>query len=177
MAARTFLLAEALKPATGEAFAELLHRADTTSSSVPTGADALLALAERDPTRAGFYSTLTWTRKQLPLLTLRAWPAMGGLPDSWCQGSIAETAEFVRRQGVPESATRLQQLVSLQQQVDRDELVQWLSNVPLLVVPETLLHQRPLHPTAIWAVDDGSHRAIVLALLDVESVVALVGEP
>jgi hypothetical protein len=177
MAATTFLLADALKPKKGETFAELRLRADEAASSVPHGAEALAMLDERDPARARRYRTLTWRRRQLPLRDVRVWPGMGGLPDSWCEGSVVDTANRLRREGVPESAARLKDLLPLLSSIDRDELMNWLLHLPLLVVPDALLRDRPSHPTALWALDDGGHRAIMLSLLDIESVAVLVGEP
>jgi tetratricopeptide (TPR) repeat protein len=177
MAATTFLLADALKPKEGETFAELRLRAEEATSTVSHGAEALAALGERDPARAHRYRTLTWRRRQLPLRDLRVWPGMGGLPDSWCDGSVVDTANHLRREGVPESAARLKDLLPLLSNIDRDELSDWLSYLPLLVVPDVVMHDRPPHPTAPWRLDDGCHRAIMLCLLGIESVAVLVGEP
>jgi tetratricopeptide (TPR) repeat protein len=178
-AARAFLQADGLKPTAGETFAELVGRAEETSLQIPDGLEAMDALDVRDPVRSARYRTLTWTRRCLPLSELRVWPGMGGLPVTWCRGSVVDTANRVRRAGLPESATRLKELLSLRDddQVDRDQLVKWLSRVPLLVVPDSLLHDRPSSSTELWAIDDGCHRAVVLSLLGVESAIVLAGEP
>ncbi len=177
LAATTFLLANALKPKVGETLAELQLRADAAASSVPHGAEALVVLGERDPVRAHRYRALTWRRKQLPLRDVSVWRGMGGLPDSWCEGSVVETAKRLRREGVPDSAARLRDLLPLLSSIDHGELMNWLTYLPLLVVPSALLHDQPFHPTTLWTIDDGCHRAVLLSMLDVESVAALVGEP
>jgi len=176
-AAATFLMAEALRPREGEKIADLRLRVDEAAASVRQGAGALALLADRDPVRSHRYGLLTWRRRSLPLREMRVWPGMGGLPDSWCEGSVAEVAGRLRREEMPESATRLKRLLALMSELDREDLTTWLTYLPLLVVPDAVLHGRPPHPTAPWDIDDGCHRAVMLSLLEVESVPVLVGEP
>ena len=176
-AATTFLVAEALKPREGEKIADLRLRVDDAAASVRRGAGALALLSDRDPVRSRRYGLLTWRRRRLPLDEMRVWPGMGGLPDSWCEGSVAEVAGRLRREEAPESATRLRSMLALIGQLDREDLTTWLAYLPLLVVPDAVLHGRSPHPTAPWGIEDGSHRAVMLSLLDVESVPVLVGEP
>lgn len=71
---------------------------------------------------------------------------------------------------------RLTSLLALVDKHERDDLIAWLTVMPLLVMPDEFLHSRSPDPGAPWAIDDGCHRAVMLSLLGVESVPALVGE-
>jgi tetratricopeptide (TPR) repeat protein len=176
-AATAFLLANVLKPAKGETPQQLRARADDATLAVPEGAAALALMDQQDPERAQRYRSLTWRKRQLPLSVMRVWPSMGGLPDSWCQGSVVDTANHLRHEEVPGSAPRLEGLLALVNSVDRRELIDWLSYLPLIVVPDAMIGGRPAIPGVEWVIDDGCHRAVMLGLLDVDSAAVLVGEP
>lgn len=175
LAAAAFLCADEMKPVDGEELSALRIRAAATE--FPVGLAALGLLALKDPVRASRYRALVWLSRVVPFAELRAWPGAGGLPEAWCAGSVVETADFVRREGVPASAVGFLRLLALLDEVGRDVLVEWLSVLPLLAVPDELLHGRVSHATARWALDDGCHRAVMLSLLGVESARVLVGSP
>lgn len=175
-AACVFLLADELKPRGEEKIADLRLRAAEAAASLRQGPATLTKLADRDPVRSRQYGLLTWRRRRVLLHELRVWPGMGGLPESWSAGSVVEVADRLRHGVVPESAMRLTSLLALVDKHERDDLIAWLTVMPLLVMPDEFLHSRSPDPGAPWAIDDGCHRAVMLSLLGVESVPALVGE-
>ena len=175
-AAAAFLLAEALKPREGESFAALCERAQRTSPERPNGREPLTDLRRRDPVRAARYEQFVWTPQVLPLAQIRVWPGMDHLPASWCEGAVPQVASYVRRFGVPETARRMHSIWALTSTIEPATLIDWLECIPLPVIPDAMLHDRPPLSGAPWSLDDGCTRAVVLCLLGVESVRVLVGE-
>ena len=171
------LLSYALKPDDRETFSDLQRRADETALSTPRGPGALAAVAAMDSRRADYYKALSWRHARLPLRDLRPWPGMSGLPRDWCHGTIEDTAELIRREGMPASAERrLCSMVALADQYSRREVVSWLTRLPLIAVPDAVLHDRPAHTTAAWGLDEGCARSVALSLLGVKTAGVLVGE-
>jgi len=171
------LLADALKPRRGEGVADLRMRLASTVAGVPRGEDALIALSSRDPLRERRYRGLRWRADVLPLARIRVWPGMDGLPKSWCEQSVEQTADFVRANGLPRADSRLSKMLALRDRMSPDELVDWLTYLPLPVLADDLLHNRPPCPGVPWALDDGCARAVTLSLLGVASVAVVLGEP
>ena len=171
-------LADALKPRGQETLGDLRRRAAATARLTSRGGQALAEVAARDSRRADYYKALSWRSARLPLRSLRPWPGMSGLPKDWCHGTVEDTAELIRQEGVPASAQRrLRSLLAMADQHGREETVAWLTSLPLIAVPDAILHDRPAHATALWGLDDGCARSITLSLLGVKAVVVLVGEP
>jgi len=177
VAAATFLVADALKPTRGETIAAIRSRAVAAQEAAVAGAGALARLGVHDPERAHRYGALTWSVRTMSLAQVRVWPGMGGLPLPWCAGSVDDVAARLAAGRVPASASRLVAMLSATGDLARHEAISWLTFLPLLVVPDALLHDHLPHPGSPWALDDGCHRAVLLALLAVGSVSVLVGEP
>ena len=171
------LLADALKPRRGETLPDLRARFDSTVARTPRGAEAMLLLDQHDQIRANRYRNFRWRTCALPLAQIRVWPGMEGLPGSWCERSVEETAWFVKTAGGPVAGSRLSRMLGLRSKIGMTELVEWLTCLPLPVLPDHLLHRRPPCPGAPWALDDGCARAVTLSLLGVSSVAVILGEP
>jgi len=155
----------------------LRARSGAAQEAAVRGAGALVQLGVRDPVRAARYGALIWRSAVMPLAQVRVWPGMSGLPVPWCAGSVDDVAARLSAGGVPASASRLAELLVAVAGLTRDEAVSWLTFLPLLVVPDALLHDRPPHRGSPWALDDGCNRAAALALLAVGQVPVLVGVP
>ena len=99
----------------------------------------------------------------IPMTQIRAWPRAGGLPADWTdQHSIGDLGKMLRDPGisVPDNAVRLRSILDFSR--DTRNLDQ-LRLIPSIALPE--FHgQRSKMETVPWTLDDGSHRALVLAM-------------
>jgi hypothetical protein len=180
--AAAFLLADALKPGPQEHFAELLVRAETAAARLPVGAEALALIHWRP--RADLYARLAWTEQLLPLEQLRVWPEMGGIPLASCHGSVVDVAARLHQDGIP-AGSHLHEFIRLTaEEAERERIVCWLSRLPLIAFSGAALASSEQyafawsaseHATA-FALDDGSHRGLLLSLLGTTHARVFVGD-
>jgi hypothetical protein len=101
---------------------------------------------------------------------LAVWPRMGGLSSAATRGSAVETARHILESGLPQRARRLRSLVDVATS-DPAGIERVCRALPLVAVEYGVLFEAQRRSLP-WALDDGSHRAVVLALisprLDVE---------
>lgn len=172
-AAEAFLLADLLKPRMGETLSGLKLRAITAKPPLKNGS-ALELLMEKDKARGMRYSMLTWETAVLRLDELSVWPKMDHLPEEWCEGSVIDVVEIIKRNELPAGARRLRRILETLRDEGAKASAEWFELLPLLAVPETVLHNRSgYHPA--WTLDDGCSRAVALGLLGVGHVTVLVG--
>jgi hypothetical protein len=98
---------------------------------------------------------------------------MGQLPRPWTAGDITRTARLVDAQGCPAGASRLRQFMAWRLRAPAVSLA-FCEELPLIAVPERILNAtstRRVH----YCLDDGSHRALMLALAGVDVVRAYLG--
>jgi hypothetical protein len=163
-------LADQFKP-NGRPVATLLALLDELEGS---DRDRIVApLPPGDPERLRRLSAFTFVPEEVALTRLRPWPGMGGLPRRWTDaGSVVDLAAQVRAHGVPPRAYRLDEMWTWAR-LHRAEALVWLRRLPLIAIPE--FHPRvPVTPAPL-TLDDGSHRAVVLALLGEVSAPCWVG--
>lgn len=126
-----------------------------------------------DPVRRTRLAGFTFTPAEVPLSHLRPYPGMGGLPRAWTDGgSVADTAHIVAARGVPNSALRLDRMWEWAR-THRAQAPHWLTSLPLIALPE--YHARAPLPAMPLTLEDGSHRAVVLAMLGIASALCWVG--
>lgn len=164
-------LADRLKPA-GRPMSVLSGLLDDLD-----GADhdrIVASLDPGDPERSRRLGAFVFTAREVPLARLRPWPGMGGLSREWTDtGSVVDVAARVRANGVPAGADRLEELWTWARKQPTQALI-WLRRLPLIVLPE--FHARAPMPAAPLTLDDGSHRAVVLALLGEATASCWVGD-
>ena len=99
----------------------------------------------------------------IPMAEIRMWPRAGGLPAEWTdQYSIAELGRILRTGDmiVPDDASRLRDMLEFATGHNRLDLLR--STLPI-ALPEFHADRKELKNTP-WTLDDGSHRALVLAM-------------
>ena len=167
-----FLRAEAGKPQSGETsderhlrLAAYVHQLQASTRDEMTG-------QVKDETRRQRFTEWTWRLDRLPLTDVGPWPRMGGLPADWTKGSVLDTAQLIRTHGCPRTAERLAHLIAA---IDTTNLHE-LEDVPLLACPSGELF--PTNPRRVpWTLDDGSHRAVLLALHGRTTIHTWIGMP
>jgi hypothetical protein len=175
-ASRAFLLANALKPHGSESLEELWARAHDLGPTYESLPSPLATLTRQDPPRGLRYASLSWELTDIDLTEVTVWPGMSGLPQEWTDGSVVDVAARVIGEDLPNSAGRLAGLLRFVEQIETSDAVEWLTTLPLLIVPETLLHTRLLQPRQHWTLDDGCARSVALAILGVSSVRVYAGK-
>jgi hypothetical protein len=163
-------LADWLKPAgrSVDTLSTLLNEVDCADRD-----RIVLSLRPGDSQRLRRLSAFTFAPDEVRLARLRPWPGMGGLPCQWTDvGNVVDVAARVNVYGVPAAATRLEQMWTWARH-HRAQALSWLRRLPLIAIPE--FHARAWISTSPLTLDDGSHRAVVLALLGEVSAPCWVG--
>jgi hypothetical protein len=176
-AARAFLLANELKPREGESFSSLCGRAKEALVAFDDGDTCIFMLTERDERRARRYGDLYWRLTTLDLAEVTVWPGMSRLDPALTEGSVLEVAERLQGKQLPHEVERLSRLLRLSDEIGVAAAIEWMTLLPLLGMPDGVLHQRVVAPLQYWTLDDGCARSVALATLGVTSVRAYVGEP
>ena len=162
-ACETFLIANAAKPHQSEAAPVTLHRIEQIRQDIAIWPDERLLLAVTDEARRRRFSAANWNCQLISLDDLAVWPRMGGLPDAATRGSAVDAARYVKDKGIPPGATRLGALVKAARG-DPVGIEQVCRALPLITIERALFSDPSFHRTS-WILDDGSHRAVTLALI------------
>jgi hypothetical protein len=151
------------KPTQPEAASVILDRIEQFLAKVGSWSNERVCLAVTDESRRHRFIESVWDRRTVGLDDLAVWPGMGGLPSAATRGSAAETARYILENGIPQRASRLRTLVEAARR-DSHSIERVCRALPLIAVEYSMLFgvKRQLMP---WALDDGSHRAVVLALI------------
>jgi hypothetical protein len=151
------------KPSQPEGAAVTLGRIEQLLADVVSWSNERVCLAVTDQARRRRFAESVWDRGTVGLDDLAVWPGMGGLPFAATCGSAAETARHILEKGIPPGAPRLRALAEAARS-DPPGIERVCRALPLIAVDYGVLFgaQRQLMP---WALDDGSHRAVVLALI------------
>lgn len=133
-----------------------------------------------DEEREARYQRHDFVLIPLPFAKMRVWPAAGGLPRDWTEKwSVADLARNINGRPDSEIPPRLGELLSfLTQSGDLSVAVAQLATIPAVALPE--FHQDRLKASfdpAMWSLDDGSHRAVALAMLGYTHLWCFAGVP
>jgi hypothetical protein len=162
-ACEIFVVADMAKPSQPEEASIILDRIEQLVADVASWSNERVGLAVTDEARRRRFTESVWDSATVGLDDLAVWPRMGGLPSTATGGSATETAEHILEKGVPQGASRLRALVERARR-DPHGTERVCRALPLIAVEYGVLFgtKRRLMP---WALDDGSHRAVVLALI------------
>lgn len=172
---RSFLAADGLDSIDETRSVREVTRRIRASVAALEGID-LDQLLERvqDAARRQRFASLRWRFRAIRLNSIGAWPGMGGLPLTWTAGPITDTARLVEERGCPTNAARLRQLVAWRRRAPAAALA-FCEALPLIAVREGILNET-LREKVTYCLDDGSHRALILALAGVDVVRTYVGQ-
>jgi hypothetical protein len=162
------------KPSQREVASVTLGRIARLMQDVTSWSNERVCLAVADEARRHRYMESTWNTGLVRLDELSAWPQMGGLPSDATRGSVVETAQYIRENGLPKGADRLRRLIDAAKR-DASGVEQICRALPLIALDHGRLFTARSQRTR-WALDDGSHRAVLLALISKRTYVnALIG--
>jgi len=158
-----FVVGNMAKPSQPEAASIILSRIEQLLANVRSWSNERVCQAVTDEARRRRFTESVWDRRTVGLDDLAVWPRMGGLPSAATRGSAAEAAWHILESGIPQKASRLRTLVEAARR-DSPGIERVCRALPLIAVEYGMLFgaKCPLMP---WALDDGSHRAVVLALI------------
>ncbi len=125
--------------------------------------DECVHLAVTDGARLCRFAASNWEIATLNLEDLAVWPRMGGLPLAATDGSPVETARYIRDNGIPSGASRMRAFADAARS-DTSGVEGICRALPLIAMEYSRLfksHSQRL----LWGLDDGSHRAVILALI------------
>jgi hypothetical protein len=162
-ACEIFVVANMAKPNRPEAASITLGRIEQLLENVVSWSNERVCRTVTDEARRRRLTGSVWDRGTVGLADLAVWPRMGGLPFAATRGSAAETARHITENGVPPGASRLRTLVAAARS-DPAGIEQVCRALPLIAVEYGMLF-RARRRVMPWALDDGSHRAVVLALI------------
>lgn len=162
-ACEVFVVSNMAKPSQPEAASVILGRIEQLLANVGSWSNERVCLAVTDEARRHRFSESVWDCRTVGLDNLAVWPGMGGLPFAATRGSAAEVARHILENGIPQRAARLRAFVEAARR-DSPGIERVCRALPLIAVEYGMLFgaKRRLVP---WALDDGSHRAVVLALI------------
>jgi hypothetical protein len=162
-ACEIFAVANMAKPKRPEAASVTLERIEQLMQDVASWPDERIRLAVTDEARRCRFAESSWEIGTVKLENLAVWPRMGGLPSAATRGSPVETARYIRDNGLPEGASRLRIFVDAARS-DASGCEKICRALPLIVMEHSRLFKT--HSQRLpWGLDDGSHRAVVLALI------------
>ena len=162
-----FVVANMAKPSYPEASAVILALIEQLLKDVASWTDEEVYRSVTDEARRKRFAESSWRRTTVELTHLAVWPRMGGLPSIATRGSVIDTADYILKCGIPTSADRLRPLVDAARS-DPNGIERVCRALPLIAVDYGMLRQ-DINRSAPWALDDGSHRAIALALISPQS--------
>jgi hypothetical protein len=162
-ACEVFVVADMAKPSQPEVASIILGQIEQLLANMVSWSNERVCLAVTDEARRRRFTESAWDRATVGLDDLAVWPRMGGLPSAATCGSAVETARHILENGIPPGASRLRALVEAARR-DPPGIERVCRALPLIAVEYDVLFgaKRRLIP---WALDDGSHRAVVLALI------------
>jgi hypothetical protein len=177
-ACEIFVVADRAKPSQPEESPVILGRIEQLLSDVVSWSNERVCREVTDEARRRRFTESVWASATVGLDDLTVWPRMGGLPFAATRGSAAETAQYIRKNGIPQGASRLRALVETARR-DPPGIERVCRALPLIAVKYGVLFSGKRAPMP-WALDDGSHRAVVLALIsarpDVDVLIGIPGE-
>ena len=174
---RVFLLAEQCKPANLDlrevSFEQVL------SWGNPRLEQWLDGYRITDEHRRNRYEGHSFVLLPLPLSEVRLWPGAGGLPKDWTDSkSVRDLADWLTgpdASRIPPEAERLNQM---RDSVARELVaLEQLSVIPAIALPEFHGARRQELAGVPWTLDDGGHRALMLAMHGHKDLWCLVGIP
>ena len=171
----TFAVADMSKPGRPEPADATLSRIGSSLETVRSWTDQRLWLAVTDEARRQRFADFTWHSAIVGLADLAVWPRMGGLPSGATEGSAVDTANYIRQNGIPQAAERLRMFAEAARR-DAGGAERICRALPMIAVERGVLFEAsPGGPPL--ALDDGSHRAVVLAMISSRAdVEVLLGE-
>jgi hypothetical protein len=126
----------------------------------------------------------TWALKRIPLSECGVWPKMGGLPPAATYGTVLDTAKYIRPYLTSKKrmVAKMKKAVYIQKLGAFAELI--TEYVPIVVFEGSIIRHHKLSSAASrkpykhckYDIDDGSHRAVALALQGKTQILALVGK-
>jgi hypothetical protein len=130
------------------------------------------------------YFNSTWALKRIPLSECGVWPKMGGLPPAATYGTVLDTAKYIRPYLTSKKrmVAKMKKAVYIQKLGAFAELI--TEYVPIVVFEGSIIRHHKLSSAASrkpykhckYDIDDGSHRAVALALQGKTQILALVGK-
>jgi hypothetical protein len=153
-AKRTFVLANTLKNGPFDSREAFLTSFEKCSAEVAKLSDGVVdSLIGKYPPRLLDYNRAAWRFDILDLSECCVWPHMGARP--WAQGRVTNVAELFKKHEPPDS-----RVWDMKQFADI-----FSSRLPVIALKR---------PTGI-RIDDGSHRAVAMALTGMRRVSAWIG--
>jgi hypothetical protein len=159
----TFAVADMSKPGRPESADATLGRIRHCLETVRSWTDRRLWLEVTDEARRQRFAGCAWYSVHVGLADLAVWPRMGGLPSAATEGSAVDTADYIRENGIPQAAGRLRMFAETARDdaAGAERICRFL---PMIAVERSVLFKAaPGGP--LLALDDGSHRAVVLAMI------------
>lgn len=155
-AKEAYLIAERLKDGPFDSHEALLSALEHTKQHISSLSDPDIDnyIGKQNPPRLGFFDRAEWQLGTVNLSECVVWPKMGGRP--WASGSVAAVAEMFRLKEPKDSRIWTMQTFS-----------DFFSS-HLRIIAFT---GGPLQ----FAIDDGSHRAVAMALAGRNSAPAWIG--
>jgi len=155
-AKRAFVLADMLKGAPFSSIEVFQPLFATEKSRVEKLSDAELdSIIARDPIRLQNYNKVTWKLDHIMLGACSVYPRMGGR--EWAKGSVCDVAERFKR--IEPLGSRIWMMKNFS--------IVFEVQLPILVLTKG----------SEFHIDDGSHRAVAMALCGIKKVAAWIGEP
>jgi hypothetical protein len=157
MAKRAFVLADQMKSgafATQDTFqGSLLAMEGWVQSLSESQLDAIIG---QDATRLGRYNQAAWTLQKISLGKCTVWPKMDDR--SWATGRIPEVAkQFAKFEPPDNRIWRMKDFAAI-----------YAAKLPIIILRNS---------ASEFAIDDGNHRAIAMALAGITKITAWVGLP
>lgn len=162
-ACEIFVVANLAKPDHPEVASIISQRIAQLWAEVASWSDEQVYLTVTDAARRRRFRDRNWGLRTVRLEDIAVWPGMGGLPLALTHGSVVDTARRIQDEGIPKNARRLRALVDAAER-DPVGIERVCRALPLIAVEYSVLREE--HPHSVtWVLDDGSHRAAVLALI------------
>jgi hypothetical protein len=159
----TFAVANMSKPGRPESPDATLGRIWHSLETVRSWTDQRLWLEVTDEARRQRFAECTWHSANVGLGDLAVWPRMGGLPSAATGGSAVDTAHYIWDNGIPRAAERLRTFAETVRH-DAAGAERICRALPMIAVERNVLFAAaPGRPPL--ALDDGSHRAVILAMI------------
>ena len=151
------------KPRQPEAASITLGRIEQLLADVVSWSNDRICQAVTDDARRRRFSESSWQRRTAKLEDLAVWPGMGGLSPTATSGSAIDTARYIIDNGMPQDSRRLRAFVAAARD-DPSGIERVCRTLPLIAVEYGMVRKEHGQSTP-WVLDDGSHRAVVLACI------------
>jgi len=140
------------------------------------------------------FNAWSWKLERLPLHTLGVYPKMNELPDRYCFGTVPKTSVQIKRlldgsEGLgiceitDELKKRLQKLLqmwNMMRTASQEDVDQYLQVNPIIVVKGGQIRgpfKKKGYEIFDWDIDDGSSRAVIVAMIGRDRLLVYAGTP